>query len=112
MLFQNDESELLCTIVEDSGTDVFDTLMEEPRMCLALDTEVRQVCETPEPAKSVQILFRGEHGLGVWKLALSSLLRIGILGGGRLEIWVSTLPPLEGRSLTQGERLVLRGLAT
>ena len=55
MLFQNDyESELLCTVVEDPGTDVFDILMEEPRMCLALGIEVRQACETPEPSKSVQ----------------------------------------------------------
>ena len=55
----------------------------------ALDTEVRQACETPEPAKSVQILFRGEHGLGVWKLAAEQSLadwysgrrQVGDLGG-------------------------------
>ena len=65
MLFQNDfVSEVLCTMVEVPGTDVFGILMEELRMCLALDTDVRQACETPEPAKSVQILFRGDHGLG------------------------------------------------
>ena len=29
---------------------------------------VRQACEAPELAKSVQILFRGEHGLEVWSL--------------------------------------------
>ena len=71
------------------GTDVFDILMEEPRTCLALDIEVRQACETPEPAKSVQILFRGEHGLGVWKLAAEQSLadwysgerHVGDLGG-------------------------------
>ena len=86
MLFQNDhESELLCTMVEDPGTDVFGILMEEPRMCLAFDTEVRQACESPAPAKSVQILFHGEHGLGVWKLALadwySGRRQVGDLGG-------------------------------
>ena len=42
-------------------------------MCLALDelisvNEVRQARKAPEPAKSVQILYRGQHGLGVWKL--------------------------------------------
>ena len=36
--------------------------------------EVRQACEAPEPAKSVQILFRGQHGLGVWKLAAEQSL--------------------------------------
>ena len=90
MLFQNDsESGLLCTTVEDPGADVFGILVEEPRMCLALDTEVRQACEPPEPAKSVQILFRGEHGLGVWKLAAEQSLadsysgrrQVGDLGG-------------------------------
>ena len=45
-------------------------VMQEPRVCLALDelllvSEVRQASVTPEPAKSVQILFRGQHGFGV-----------------------------------------------
>ena len=48
-------------------------------MCLALDElipvpEVRQACVTPEKAKSVQILFRGQHSLGVWKLAAEQSL--------------------------------------
>ena len=36
--------------------------------------EVKQACEAPEPAKSVQILFRGQHGLGVEKLAAEQSL--------------------------------------
>ena len=48
-------------------------------MCVAVDelipvTEVRQACEAREPAKSVQTLFRGEHGLAVWKLAAEQSL--------------------------------------
>ena len=54
-------------------------VVQEPRVCLALDelipvTEVRQACEAPEPAKSVQILVRGQHGLGVWKMAAEQSL--------------------------------------
>ena len=41
---------------------------------LILVTEVRQACEAPEPAKSVQILVRGGHGLGVWNLAADQSL--------------------------------------
>ena len=36
--------------------------------------EVRKACGIPEPAKSVQILFRGGHGLGVWKLGAEQSL--------------------------------------
>ena len=64
-------------------------------MCLALDelipiTEVRQACEAPEPVKSVQILSRGEHGLGVWKLATEQSLAHWYSGrklDGRLDGW-------------------------
>ena len=108
-LCEDCEPQLPCTMVEVPGTDVFDIFTEEPRMCLALDTEVRQARETPEPAKSVQILFRGEHGLGVWKLAAEQSLEDWYC---RLEIWVVTLPPLEGRSLTRGLGLVLWGSGT
>ena len=53
---------------DDASSVVFEGgVVQEPRVCLALDelipvTEVRQACEAPEPAKIVQILFRGEHG--------------------------------------------------
>ena len=89
MLFQNDyESELLCTMVEDPGTDVFCILMEEPRMFLALDTEVRQACETQSQRKAFRSCFvvNMVWEFGNWRL--SSLLRIGILGGGRRFGWV------------------------
>ena len=68
---------------------------------LILITEVRQACEAPEPVKSVQILFRGEHGLGVRNLAVDQYLAHWYSGG----IWtgggMGTLPRLEGRSLTR-----------
>ena len=59
---------------------------DDARVCLALDeliavTEVRQACVTPEPAKSVLILFRGEHGLGVWKLVAEQSLADRYSGG-------------------------------
>ena len=58
-------------------------VVQEPRVCLSLDelipiTEVRQACEAPEPARSVQILFRGE----------SSLLRSGMMGRSWKGGWV------------------------
>ena len=36
--------------------------------------EVRQACGISEPAKSVQILFRGGHGLGVGVLEANTTL--------------------------------------
>ena len=32
--------------------------------------EVRQACKSSEPTKNNGILFRGQQGLGVWKLAV------------------------------------------
>ena len=43
--------------------------------------EVRKACGIHEPAKSVLILFRGGHGLGVWILRHIRLLRSGSLEG-------------------------------
>ena len=63
--------------------DVLWSEMHQPHVflpqVLSLDvlipvSEVRKACVAPEPAKSVQILFRGEHGLGVWKLAAEQSL--------------------------------------
>ena len=49
------------------------------------------------------LLFRGEHGLGVWKLAAEQSLAEWYAGGGKLVGgWMGTLQPLEGRSLTRG----------
>ena len=68
------------SLEDDASSVVFQgAVVQEPRVCLALDEllpvyEVRQVCEAPEPAKSVQILFRGQHGLGVWKLVAEQSL--------------------------------------
>ena len=68
------------TLEDDASSVVFQGgVVQEPRVCLALDellpvNEVRQACEAPEPAKSVQILFRGQHGLGVRKLAAEQSL--------------------------------------
>ena len=66
---------------DDASSVVFQGgVVQEPRVFLALDeliavTEVRQACEAPEPVKSVQILFRGEHGLEFGNCRLSNLLR-------------------------------------
>ena len=68
------------SLEDDASSVVFHGgVVQEPRVCLALDellpvSEVRQACEAPEPAKSVRILFRGQHGLGVWKLAAEQSL--------------------------------------
>ena len=43
--------------------------------------EVRQACKAPEPAKSIQILFRVQQGLGVWKLAVEQSLKKWYSGG-------------------------------
>ena len=78
------------SLEDDANSVVFQGgVVQEPRVCLALDElipvgEVRQACKAPEPAKSVQILFRGQHGLGVWKLAAEQSLEERYCGyGGR-----------------------------
>ena len=45
--------------------------------------EVRKACGIPEPAKSVQILFRGGHSLGVWDLEAHTTLEQLFSGGKR-----------------------------
>ena len=75
---------------DDASSVVFQGgVVQEPRVCLALDellpvNEVRQACEAPEPAKSVQILVRGQHGLGVWKLAAEQSLGEVVFSGVKL----------------------------
>ena len=95
------------SLEDDASSVVFHGgVVQEPRVCLALDklvpvNEVRQACEAPEPAKSVQILFRGPHGLGVWKLAAEQSLAEWYAGVKLSGGWMGTLPLLEGRSWTR-----------
>ena len=62
--------------------------MEPLPQVLSLDVlnpvnEVRKACGITEPAKSVQILFRGGHGLGVWDLEAHTPLAQWFSGGKR-----------------------------
>ena len=109
-LYEDYVPELPCTMVEVPGTDVFDILMEEPRMCLSLDTEVRQACETPEPAISVQIVFRGEHGLGVWKLSAEQSLADWYCGGRQFGDLGGYFATIGGKILDSGRKVGSVGL--
>ena len=83
--------------------DVLCSEMHQPHVflpqVLSLDVlipvnEVRKACGIPEPAKSVQILFRGGHGLGVWDLEAPTTLAQWFSGGkqgGSLEGYFSTI---------------------
>ena len=120
MVFEFGEEEgmrKMAELAEDDASPVVfqGGVVQEPRVSLALDelipvTEVRQACEAPEPAKSVQILFRGEHGLRVWQLAAEQSLAerysgwklVGELGG-----YFATVG---GRILDSKEGLALLGL--
>ena len=56
--------------------------------------EVSKACVPPEPVKSVQILFRGGHGLGVWDLEPHTTLAQWFSGGqkgGSLDGYFSTI---------------------
>ena len=69
-------------------------------------TEVRQACEAQEPAKSVQIRFRGEHGLGVWKLAAEqSLAEWYFWEGSWSGAWTGTLSTVGGKILDSRVRV-------
>ena len=106
------------SLEHDANSVVFQGgVVQEPRVCLALDelipvNEVRQARKAPEPAKSVQILCRGQRGLGVWKLAAEQSLAYGTLEGSWSGDWRGNLPRLEGRSWTRRWRLVLWGWDT
>ena len=70
---------------DDSSVVFQGGVLQEPRV-LALDElilveEVRQACKGPEPAKNIRILFRGQQGLGVWKLAVGQSLEEWYVGG-------------------------------
>ena len=58
--------------------------------------EVRKACGILEPVKSVQILFRGGHGLGVWDLEAHTTLAQWFPVGKRRGGLVGTFPRLEG----------------
>ena len=84
--------------------DVLCSEMHQPHVflhqVLSLDVlipvnEVRKACGIPEPAKSVQILLRGGHGLGVWDLEAHTTLAQWFSGGKRGGIWMGTFPRLE-----------------
>ena len=88
------------SLEDDANSVVFQGgVVQELRVCLALDelipvNEVRQASKAPEPAKSVQILFRGQHGLGVWKLAAEQSLAKWFSAGkvvGGLEGYFATV---------------------
>ena len=73
------------------SSDVLCSEMHQPHVflpqVLSLDVlilvnEVRKACGIPEPANSVQILFRG-HGLGVWDLEAHTALAQWFSGGKR-----------------------------
>ena len=56
--------------------------------------EVSQACVSPEPVKSVQILFRGGHGLGIWDIQPHMTLTQWFSGGkqgGNLDGYFSTI---------------------
>ena len=105
MVFEFGEQDGMRMWLEDDASSVVfhGGVVQKPRVCLALDelvpvNEVRQACEAPEPAKSVQILFRGQHGLGVWKLAAEQSFAEWYSGGELVGDWRGTVPRLEGRS--------------
>ena len=66
-------------------------------LCLDLlipANEVSKACVSPEPVKSVQILFRGGHGLGVWDIEPHMTLMQWFSGGkqgGNLDGYFSTI---------------------
>ena len=104
---------------DDASSVVFQGgVVHEPRVCLALDelisiAEVRQACEAPEPVKCVQILFRGEHGLGVRNLAADQSLAHWYSEGkldGRLDGYFGYFATVGGKILDSKVRVGSLGL--
>ena len=97
--------------------DVLCSEMHQPHVflpqVLSLDVlipvnEVRKASGIPEPAKSVQILFRGGHGLGVWGLEAHTTLAHWFSGGKRsVVMWMGTFPRLEGGSSIRRRRFAI-----
>ena len=96
--------------------DVLWSEMHQPHVflpqVLSLDVlipvnEVRKPCGIPEPAKSVQILFRGAVVLEFGILRLTRLLRSGSLEGRVVGIWMGTFPRLEGGSSIRRRRFAI-----
>ena len=85
------------------SSDVLCMEMHQPHdflpqvLCLDLlipANEVSKACVPPEPVKSVQILFRGGHGLGVWDIEPHMTLAQWFSGGkhgGSLDGYFSTI---------------------
>ena len=98
-----------------SSVDFQGDVVQEPRVCLALDelilvTEVRQACGPPEPAKSVQTLFRADHGLGVWNLAAEQSLADWYSGRKPVGGLVGYFPTVGGKILDSGRKVGSLGL--
>ena len=67
-------------------------------------------CEAPKPAKCVQVLFRGEHGLGVWKLAAEQSHAEWYSGRQLVGGLDGCFTTVEGRMLDSGSRVSSFGL--
>ena len=99
--------------------DVLCSEMHQPHVflpqVLSLDllipvNEVRQACVIPEPVKSVQILFRGGHGLGVWVLEANTTLAQWFFGGKRVGDKDGFLSTIGGRILNSEAEVCTLGL--
>ena len=66
--------------------------------------------EAPEPVKSVQILFRGEHGLGVRNLAVDQYLAHWYSGGNLDGRWDGYFATVGGKILDSKVRVGSLGL--
>ena len=99
--------------------DVLCSEMHEPHVflpqVLSLDelipvNEVRQACGISEPAKSVQILFCGGHGLGAWVLEAYTTLAQWFFGGKRVGDEEGYFSTLGGRILNSEVEVGTLGL--
>ena len=99
--------------------DVLCSEMHQPHVffpqVLSLDVlipvnEVRKACGIPEPAKSVQILFRCGHDLGVWDLEAHTTLSQWFSGGKRGEGQDGYFSTIGGRILNSEAEVCALGL--
>ena len=74
--------------------------------------EVRQACGISEPAKSVQILFRGGHGLGVWVLEARTTLAQWFFGWKRVGDMDGYFSTIGGRILNSEAEVCTLGVRT
>ena len=101
------------------SSDVLCMEMHQPQdflpQVLCLDelipvNEARKACVPPEPAKSVQILFRGRHGLGVWVLEADKTLAQWFFGGKRVGDEDGYFSTIGGRILNSAVEVCTLGL--